>query len=1207
MSKTVQLKRGNANVSASYVGAEGEITVNTSDYTLNIHDGVTPGGYVVTGIGGGNIGNLSFSDQTIAGLQPNNNIVIDTANANLSVEGNITVTGNVTAQSFYGDGSNLTGTYSNVILQSVLSNYGDPINTSSNVTAAYFLGNGSQLTGINVSNLGNVRIDNQTIYGINESTTPLVIGTSNVYIFNSNLRNATLGNIVVDGSATFSSLSTGSMTAQTLYANSSIGVIALNTPTGYFFTSNANTIFSNTGLIHRAQSVPDPNVSVLALLHDTPVALFYSNKTSELIGNLSIIGTDRSAGVFPNANVSIYANVNSYSQVVHQNLSEGGKASTDFVATANNGDDSTYYIDLGIAGNTHADPDFFGDTVSYNDAYLYVTAYDQSGPSIGNIGNLIIGSTNGIVKTFIGNTAEANVVTIVDSTGLLPGANVAYDLGSTTRQWRDLWLSNSTFYLGGVPITVTANGQLSVNGNTISGGGNVSLGNFIFNGNSLLNLNGSSFTNGDLVSGETASLTIPVNGSNSSVQLLNTYGNLTISAGETAVVTATWTFDNTGNLNFTHGSKINEVLSPVPGNYALALTGTGIIDQDQQLLIYPTSLDANHLHLTTGNLYNTELYLGNDNLYVKLSNIGDVIINSNDNSGNTAQWTFGNDGTTTFPGGNLTSNTSLRLTTTFGNYRTVEYQTAGVWDLYVEDVATGPNDAWSWINVTFKDNLINKPQVFIENQKANDGIALRWTFDENGNITLPSNSSVIMYANGQSILTGLDSSGNYGNANVAAYLPTYTGNLSVGNIIMATASTASKIQFKATGSTNGAIIYDDSGSLILSPNTTYSPTAGVGIGGLGYLLAPNGSRNLTLNYGSVNGQVGVQTNLVVGTTLTGGNLTVANNIVASGNITGSYFIGNGALLTGISASGNYDNSNVVTLLSSFGSNTITTTGNVSASYFIGNGRQLTGLAVGSNTQVQFNDSGSLGAINTFTFDKNGNVLTVGSATSSGTLKVADIQSVTGAIRLIPSSNITYSYGNFHPLFSNTYDLGLSTNRWRNFFANTANVVSLSSSGNITADYFIGNGALLTGISTGNYGDSNVATLLSNFGSNNISTTGNISGNTAGFAIGYRDIPQVVFTSNATLALTDAGKHYFSSNSANVITVPNNATVSFNIGAAITIVQQGSANLTITPDTGVTMYLSGNSTSAARTLGNYGMATLMKVATDTWFINGTGVV
>jgi hypothetical protein len=120
------------------------------------------------------------------------------------------------------------------------------------------------------------------------------------------------------------------------------------------------------------------------------------------------------------------------------------------------------------------------------------------------------------------------------------------------------------------------------------------------------------------------------------------------------------------------------------------------------------------------------------------------------------------------------------------------------------------------------------------------------------------------------------------------------------------------------------------------------------------------------------------------------------------------------------------------------------------------------------------------------------------------------------------------------------------------------------------------------------------------------TAGNINSNVNGFAIGYRDIPQVVFTSNSTLALTDAGKHYYSANSANVITIPNNATVSFNIGTAVSIVQQGTANLTITPGSGVTLYLAGNSVSASRTVGNFGMATLMKVATDTWFINGTGV-
>jgi len=50
---------------------------------------------------------------------------------------------------------------------------------------------------------------------------------------------------------------------------------------------------------------------------------------------------------------------------------------------------------------------------------------------------------------------------------------------------------------------------------------------------------------------------------------------------------------------------------------------------------------------------------------------------------------------------------------------------------------------------------------------------------------------------------------------------------------------------------------------------------------------------------------------------------------------------------------------------------------------------------------------------------------------------------------------------------------------------------VSATGNISASYFIGNGSQLTGIAT-SYGDSNVVTLLAAFGSNSISTTGNVT-------------------------------------------------------------------------------------------------------------------
>ena len=118
---------------------------------------------------------------------------------------------------------------------------------------------------------------------------------------------------------------------------------------------------------------------------------------------------------------------------------------------------------------------------------------------------------------------------------------------------------------------------------------------------------------------------------------------------------------------------------------------------------------------------------------------------------------------------------------------------------------------------------------------------------------------------------------------------------------------------------------------------------------------------------------------------------------------------------------------------------------------------------------------------------------------------------------------------------------------------------------------------------------------------------NITGNTAGFALGYRDIPQVAFTANATIATTDAGKHFYSTQSTDyILTIANNASQGFATGAAITVINQGTGNITVAQGSGVTLYLAGNATSGNRTVATFGMATIMKVATDTWFINGTGV-
>jgi hypothetical protein len=114
-------------------------------------------------------------------------------------------------------------------------------------------------------------------------------------------------------------------------------------------------------------------------------------------------------------------------------------------------------------------------------------------------------------------------------------------------------------------------------------------------------------------------------------------------------------------------------------------------------------------------------------------------------------------------------------------------------------------------------------------------------------------------------------------------------------------------------------------------------------------------------------------------------------------------------------------------------------------------------------------------------------------------------------------------------------------------------------------------------------------------------------NGAGTAVGYRDIPQVSFAANATIAATDAGRHYYSTSASNLtLTIANNTSVSWAVGTAITVVNRGSGNITVAQGTGVSLYLAGNSSAANRTVSTYGMATLLNVAANIWMINGTGV-
>ena len=118
----------------------------------------------------------------------------------------------------------------------------------------------------------------------------------------------------------------------------------------------------------------------------------------------------------------------------------------------------------------------------------------------------------------------------------------------------------------------------------------------------------------------------------------------------------------------------------------------------------------------------------------------------------------------------------------------------------------------------------------------------------------------------------------------------------------------------------------------------------------------------------------------------------------------------------------------------------------------------------------------------------------------------------------------------------------------------------------------------------------------------------VTGSSAGVpAIGYRDVPQVSFSANATAAASDAGKHYYSTTAGNLaLTLPDNSNVAFSTGATLTIVVNAAGNVLVNAAAGVTLYMAGSSTAGNRVVGAYGLASVMKVAANTWVISGTGV-
>jgi hypothetical protein len=425
---------------------------------------------------------------------------------------------------------------------------------------------------------------------------------------------------------------------------------------------------------------------------------------------------------------------------------------------------------------------------------------------------------------------------------------------------------------------------------------------------------------------------------------------------------------------------------------------------------------------------------------------------------------------------------------------------------------------------------------------------------------------------------------------------------------------------EAAGSTN-EIQYNDSDSLSSSSNLTFNPSTNV--------LTVNGNINATRfigngigitnsNAANLTGTIApsVQTNITsLGTlsTVTVSGTATVGNVAATGNVsairlTGSLTtpsqpnITSVGTLTNLISTGNVDFTGAgnvslgpiqnIKITGGISGYVLSTNGSGDLSFV--NSNTLIPNVGGSNTQIQFNNNGELGATSNLTFDTNTNLLTVNgnvsaSNASLGNLVTANffqgngynLSNLRGANILGQAPNAIVAgtvYTNAQP---NITSVGTLTN-----LDVTNDIVA---SGNISAVYFLGDGSQLTNLSAGS---STTAVTVTANAQPNITSVGtltslNVSGNIVSNNANLGNAARANFFIGSGANLTNI-------NGSNVTGAVANATYANSAGLAAVATLAGTVTANAQPNiTSVgpltSIFVTGNITSGNASLGNTAIA------------------
>ena len=502
-----------------------------------------------------------------------------------------------------------------------------------------------------------------------------------------------------------------------------------------------------------------------------------------------------------------------------------------------------------------------------------------------------------------------------------------------------------------------------------------------------------------------------------------------------------------------------------------------------------------------------------------------------------------------------------------------------------------------------------------------------------GEVTFAATANAVAYAN----VSGTPTLGNISTINIdgdaanvlygngvfaAATSPALTGdgyqlsNITGANVTgeVSFAATANAVSLaNVSGAGNIASInIDGQAANVLYGNGVFAPATSPALTGDGYQLANLTGGNVTgevsfaatanaVDGANVSGEVTNATNATTAQTVT----TAAQpNITSTGTLTSLTVTGALGVTTGVITGDGGGLSNIA------GANV---TGTINTA--------VLAQEVINSAQPNIGSVGTLSALNV-----NDTIVSVGLTANTGDITVTAgvFAGDGGSISNVVGANVTGEV-TFAATANAVAGANVSGEVGFAAVANSVAIANVSGAGNIatvnldgnTANYLDGTGSWgpVTATSATTAGTvttaaqpniTSLGTLVDLDVTGNISG-GNINANTNGFAIGYKEIPPVVLSANDTLALEDSGKHFRSTTAGNItLSIPTNATVAFPTGTAISIVEQAAGNILVNAISGVTLYQAGNSTAGNRVVSTYGVATLMKVDTDTWFISGTGV-